>query len=291
MSGPFDLDDEAAYRRWREAKLAACPASAAELLVEVANPARLTQAERQALLERVRRTNMAVFAGPPAMTDKETVRALCQQLGLLNLDPNQLADDDGISPLAVAAAGARQRYIPYTDRPISWHTDGYYNEPERHVQGLVLVCARPAAEGGDNDLYDHELAYIALRDQDPALIRALMRLDAMTIPGNEDGEMMGRPIRTGPVFSLNANGSLHMRYTARTRSIVWSDDSAVQAAVAALEGLLASSPPGMLRHRLEAGQGLVSNNVLHTRAAFRDDPARPRLLWRARFYDRIEDGP
>ena len=38
------------------------------------------------------------------------------------------------------------------------------------------------------------------------------------------------------------------------------------------------------RARLEAGQGLVSNNVLHTRTRFTDGEI-PRLLYRARYYD------
>jgi hypothetical protein len=33
--------------------------------------------------------------------------------------------------------------------------------------------------------------------------------------------------------------------------------------------------------------GVICNNVLHARSAFRDDPARPRLLYRARYYDRV----
>jgi hypothetical protein len=33
--------------------------------------------------------------------------------------------------------------------------------------------------------------------------------------------------------------------------------------------------------------GLVCNNVLHDREAFADDPASPRLLYRARFLDRV----
>jgi hypothetical protein len=33
--------------------------------------------------------------------------------------------------------------------------------------------------------------------------------------------------------------------------------------------------------------GLVCNNVLHDRAGFVDDPAQPRLLYRARDLDRI----
>ncbi|MCP5430235.1 MAG: taurine catabolism dioxygenase TauD, partial [Chromatiaceae bacterium] len=37
------------------------------------------------------------------------------------------------------------------------------------------------------------------------------------------------------------------------------------------------------------GWGLISNNVLHDRSGFEDDPdpARKRLLYRARYYDRI----
>jgi hypothetical protein len=33
--------------------------------------------------------------------------------------------------------------------------------------------------------------------------------------------------------------------------------------------------------------GLVCNNVLHDRTGFDDDPSRPRLLYRARYLDRI----
>jgi hypothetical protein len=56
--------------------------------------------------------------------------------------------------------------------------------------------------------------------------------------------------------------------------------------VAALEALLAGSP-WILRTRLEPGMGLVGHNVLHDRSGFEDDPARPRLLYRARFLDRV----
>jgi hypothetical protein len=78
-----------------------------------------------------------------------------------------------------------------------------------------------------------------------------------------------------------------MRYTARTRSIEWKADAATRAAVAALEALLAGGTPWILRVRMDAGMGLVGHNVLHERSAFADDPARPRLLYRARFLDRV----
>jgi hypothetical protein len=89
------------------------------------------------------------------------------------------------------------------------------------------------------------------------------------------------------VFSVDGSGSLHMRYTARTRSIEWRADETTRAAVTCLRQLLSDASPHGLQVRLEAGMGLVSNNVLHDRAAFVDDPQRPRLLYRARYHDRI----
>ena len=99
---------------------------------------------------------------------------------------------------------------------------------------------------------------------------------------------MARVASVGPVFAVTPMGRLHMRYTARRRSIRWRDDPATAAAVAALEQLLGSNLPGLFSGRLEAGMGLISNNVLHDRAGFNDAPGGPpRLLYRARYYDRI----
>lgn len=286
-ASPFDLGDERTYRDWRAAKLAQAPRGIDELLVELADPFALTAAERQALRERCARFNMAIYRTPPGAADASLPRALGRQLGLERLDANWLADDDGISPITVrAGAGPAGAYIPYTDRAIQWHTDGYYHPAARRIRGMILHCVRPAAHGGANRLLDHELAYIALRDLDPAHVRALAAPDAMTIPARTDEDGVARAEQAGPVFSVDDDGALHMRYTARTRSIVWKDDAATQAAVAALRGVLATSP-FVLQGRLEAGMGLVCNNVLHDREAFSDDPALPRLLYRARLLDRV----
>ncbi|RRQ21562.1 taurine catabolism dioxygenase TauD [Thiohalobacter thiocyanaticus] len=286
----FDLDNEVAYRHWRERRLEQAATRLDELLVEVRDPRRLSAAEHEALLSRCRRNNMALYASRIGDDpDKEIPRRLGEQLGLQRLDHNWLADDDGITSLTVNPEGEHPQYIPYTNRPIHWHTDGYYNPPERQIHGLLLHCVHPAARGGENALMDPELAYIHLRDADPAYVAALMRPDAMTIPEGT-GEAGGRrPESVGPVFSVTPEtGALHMRYTARSRNIRWAEDVQVQAAVRALTDLLASDRPGIFRGRLESGMGLVSNNVLHDRAGFEDtEGVPPRLLYRARFYDRI----
>jgi hypothetical protein len=91
------------------------------------------------------------------------------------------------------------------------------------------------------------------------------------------------------VFSFDG-GVLHMRYTARTRSIVWRADAATQNAVQRLREILASDSPYVFRLKLQGGQGLVCNNVLHDRSEFTDpsDAAGAgRLVYRARYADRI----
>jgi hypothetical protein len=284
----FDLANAAAYQKWRDSRLECCPRRIEDLLVEVADIAQPTPSEQAKLIALVAACNMAVTVEKvvaPGRDDKKALRALGRSLGLDSLDGNHLADDDGITPLAVHRDGARARYIPYTERPIAWHTDGYYNDTRHRVRGLLLYCARPAAEGGENRLMDPEALYIALRDEDPGLVAALMRPDAMTIPANED-EGMTRPAMSGPVFFVE-NGHLQMRYTARTRSIEWHADPDVQAGAAAIRRHLEGPAPTLFQARLESGWGLVSNNVLHTREPFKDDPDHPRLLYRARYHDRI----
>ena len=289
MTGnPFALDDNAAYARWRDRKLAEAPSSAGDLIVEVGDPRALSTAEHGALMERVRRCNMAIYAGAMLDEDTDIPRRLGEQFGLRRLDANWLAGEDGISEIRVFDDGTQKHYIPYTDRPIKWHTDGYYNSPEWQIRGMVLHCVRRAASGGENRLMDHEMAYLLLRDESPEYIHALMQPDAMVIPERVDEKDGVRPAQGGPVFSLDGNGNLHMRYTARTRSIAWKQDAATQAAVAALERLLnQDGTPHIFQAQLEPGMGLLCNNVLHDRAAFSDDPARPRLLYRARYLDRI----
>ena len=80
-----------------------------------------------------------------------------------------------------------------------------------------------------------------------------------------------------------------MRYTARTRSIEWSPDPLTRAAVRELEGLLDSDSPCIFRATLQAGQGLICNNILHDRSGFDDDAAHTRQLYRLRYYQRLRD--
>jgi alpha-ketoglutarate-dependent taurine dioxygenase len=290
MGTPFDLADDTAYRAWRDAKLAAYPRSVDELIVPLADPRHLTPDEISALESRCARANMAIYSAPhlPA-ADKSLSTQLGRQLGLVHLEGNYLADEDGLSSITPAddEGSVKGEYIPYTHKPINWHTDGYYNALDRRILGMTLHCAQDADAGGENALLDHEIAYIQLRDANPDYVAALMQPDAMTIPARMDEDNIARPEQSGPVFAVDPEqGFLYMRYTARTRSIVWKDDAVTQAAVRTLADILATSEYILTAH-LAPGMGLICNNVLHTRSGFSDSPEHRRLLYRGRYYDRL----
>jgi len=290
QGSPFSLHNDAAYQRWREAKLSAYPVSVEDLVVEVGNPLALTEGEADAMLKVCRKTNMVIYAGQTGREDKEIPRAVGDRFGLHRLDSNMLADDDGITSLQVVPGKSARGYIPYTNKRLLWHTDGYYHDFEERINAFVLHCVSSAAEGGQNSLMDHEIAYLLMRDANPDHVQALMEPDVMTIPPNMEAGMETRAAVTGPVFSIDpVGGNLHMRYTARTRSIEWKTDTLTQEAVKFLEQLLAGESPYMFRHTLGANQGLLCNNVLHNRTAFTDDAERgmARLVYRARYHDRI----
>jgi alpha-ketoglutarate-dependent taurine dioxygenase len=287
-NNPFDPDNRPAYEAWRDSKLAGYPASVGDLVVEVKDPRKLTPAEHAALLERCRKTNLAIYAGQTdGDPDKAIPAMLGEQFGLTRLDCNMGADDDGITALRVVEGEWRGTYIPYTNRPIHWHTDGYYNTAERQIRSLLLHCVSAAASGGENALLDHEIAYIHLRELNPDYIRALAAPAAMTIPANIENGSEIRPARSGPVFSILPDGSLHMRYTARSRSIEWATDSLTREAAAELQTFLQSDSPWIFRATLQPGQGLLSNNVLHDRSGFTDSKTHSRQLYRLRYYQRI----
>lgn len=291
QENPFDLNDQVAYEAWKERKLVDYPRSPEDLIVEIRDPRDLSGAERAAILTRCGKSNMAIYAGRTGSDpDKQIPATLGAQLGLRYLDRNMGADDDGITAIQVVNHQWRNRYIPYTNRPIHWHTDGYYNGLDQQINSLLLHCVRSAADGGETALLDHEIAYMRLRDLNPDHIQALMAPDAMTIPANIEQDTVVRPARSGPVFSVHAGNCLHMRYTARRFNVEWKQDPGTAAAVTALNALLASDDPLVYRLTLEPGWGLISNNVLHNRSGFNDDAHKPRLIYRLRYFSRVSAG-
>jgi len=183
LGSPFHLDNDDLYRQWRDAKMVNYPEALADLVVEINDPRQLTSAEKNQLLKICQQTNMVLYAAKTADDpDPEIPLALGRAFKLDKLDHNWLADETGLTSLTVAGDEIRQNYVPYSNRAINWHTDGYYNTQDKQIYALNLHCVMSAPDGGENRLMDHEMAYILLRDENPEYIQALMANDVMTIP-------------------------------------------------------------------------------------------------------------
>ncbi len=285
---PFHPDNEVAYQQWRDQKLENYPENIGGLIVEIDDPRNLTQNEFEALLSRAQKTNMALYVSKTGSDPSpEIPLAMAQQFGLRALNKNWLADESGLTSLTVRDEGVRKHYIPFTNRAINWHTDGYYNIASQQIQALNLHVVARAASGGENALMDHEIAYILLREKNPDYIRALMAANTMTIPARIEDGKVARQEEPGPVFSITAEGNLHMRYTIRVNNVIWADDPLTNEALTALKDILEGDSNYIYRGLLEPGMGLISNNVLHDRAAFTDDAEHKRHYYRARYFERL----
>jgi alpha-ketoglutarate-dependent taurine dioxygenase len=280
--------DEESYQVWRDAKLENYPRNVQDLLVKIGGLADLGDAEKAAIIRNCRRSNMAIYQCRDDFVDRAAVLAFAANFGLRRLDHHLCANDDGVSELSVASRGIRTGYVPYSNHSLSWHTDGYYNDASKQVCAVVLHCESSAAAGGENALFDPEIAYIRLRDENPDFITALEHHGCMTIPANTGAQGEIRPAVCGPIFSRDVrSGGIHMRYSARKKNIQWRDNVLTRTARDFLTEILADEDGSVFRYRLQAGEGLISNNVLHNRTAFEDGPGHRRLIYRARFYDRI----
>lgn len=289
----FDLANDTAYQNWRQQKLNSYPLKPEQIVINLTRPEPPNTEQKQQMCALLQQFNMLIYQiDPDTLVDqdinahKQFVRVLGKVFGLERLDHNECADSDAITALQVKHEGLHEYYIPYSNKAINWHTDGYYNELDAQIRGLILHCVRPAREGGENQLLDPEIAYILLRDQNPDIIDALSQPDALLIPKNIINGKEVRPDRPGPVFMFDPSGNLHMRYTARLRNAIWSNKPLVQKGKALLRDMMQDNLY-ILRATLQPGQGLLARNVLHTRSRFDNPDASERLLLRARYFDPV----
>lgn len=288
----WNLNKSDLYSNWREKKLRESTALLSAGFVEISILSNPSDAEKAEIMDRIEKTGFALYQAPP-VGDKvqigKDLRSFTDSFGLRVAEAHRSAGVNGLVSLQVSDKEGQRGYMPYSRKGMNWHTDGYYNAPDDYVRAFALHCVRPAGDGGQSQIIDHEIAYIRLRDLNPDYVALLMDVEAMTIPANTEKDGSIRPDSVGPVFFVE-NGTMNMRYTARTRSISWKDDATHEAAKA-LQNILENETEFLHTATLAAGQGKLSNNVLHNRTGF--DPnsqtgASRRLLYRIRFHNRIK---
>ncbi len=293
MRSPFDLSDDSTYQKWRDTKLSqtlSYHTNINDLFVTIQKCQSPSKAEIEQVLQNCLQYSFT-FYRLTNKTDntKSCITDFVKQLGPQRLDSNICVDEDKLTSITQTTHKNQHDYIPYSNKRLSWHTDGYYNTTDKQINTMLLHCKQPAKSGGASLIMDHEIAYILLRDENPDFIRAFMEKDAMTIPANILNDKVIREAQTGPIFTTLNNGQLHMRYSARTRNIEWKQSPPILEAVSFLTNLFESDSPYILKYTLQAGEGLICRNILHRRTSFVDyeESDKKRLLYRGRYFDTL----
>ncbi len=291
-TSPFLLENEKIYQDWREKKLKDYPADIEQYIVEIDNLASPTPAELKKITDIILKTNLVIYRTKNAPDESDagkTVRILTEQAGLFRCETHRSEEQDGLVRLEVSDDSTKQGFIPYSNKALNWHTDGYYNLQTKRIKAFSMHCVRPASDGGINSFFDHELAYIKMRDENQDFVKAFRHRRAMSIPPfiNANGE--ARQECPGAVYNIDRfYGSLHMRFTARKHNVNWRDNQGTKDAYDFLMDML-ENDTSVITHKLGAGEGVLCNNVLHNRTAFEDSSDRKRLLLRGRYLERIGD--
>jgi len=291
---PFNLSDQIEFESWAENKQSLYSDERLQALlrpIEISADGSISKNELALFSARIRDYNFAVYR----VTNNDRfetsgIKNLARQIGLKELDAHLCVGEDLISTItdtSQISGDLRRTYIPYSNKALSWHTDGYYNPFHQRVQAFILYCQHAAGSGGDNSFIDPEMIYLHLRRENPAYIEALCKADVMRIPENMQDQTCIRAETASSVFQVSEDYSqLDMRFSQRKRHIIWRDDTTTHQALEYLNDLLNAGSAWCINYRLQSGEGVISNNVLHRRSAYKDD-VEPRLYIRARYYNRI----
>jgi len=208
---------------------------------------------------------------------RSQVTAFVDALGLHRSDQGVIADDDALTLLEHRADSQLARFPPFSNRPLNWHTDGYYN-------------VQPAAEGGELTLLDPELLLIAIYQHDETIIDYLCEPDSMMLPGSDDQYGHRRPDTAVPVFFAHEDGTLGMRFTTRSRNIRWKN-AETRAAASRVVEIIESIPQHLTHLTLNRCEGIVTRNILHRRSHYVDVSAgNRRQMLRGRYLDNLKPG-
>ncbi len=276
------------YQFWRDEKLAKAVTQIEDCLIEINNPKQLTQAEKKQIVKLCEHNNFALFQTQQLQHYEKDLVSFNQQFGLEDFDAHLYVENQGLAHITQSEAEHQAEFIPYTNRAIGWHTDGYYNAIENRVRAFSLYCVNPASSGGENSWIDHQMIYLLLREQNPEVAKALTHAKAMSIPAHiVDGEIR-RETSVGPIYLIDdQTNQLYMRYTQRKKSIDFYNSDEIKQAVEILDQLLSGNTEHHFSHTMSANQGLICNNILHKRSSFTDEAGSVRLMLRGRYFNEV----
>ena len=268
----------AEFLRWAEEKEKNIPQNSDGILVNIHDINNVKTSEIAKIKETIYKYNSCIYSSKIALKSNTNLLKFVELVGMKTYDCNNIESNEisTITPLQ----NSKINYIPYTDKLLNWHTDGYYDK--KSIFSWLLHCVNPATQGGENYLLDHELVLreYLLRNDD---INNLMAEDALTIPASKD---TSRPEISTYIFSFkNKYRRLHMRFSMRKDNIGTS--AKASPAIIKLKEIIENDcAKYSLTYKLQKNEGIITNNILHGRKAFKDDKVKRKLL-RIRSYERL----
>ena len=271
------------YKRWADKKLQGFSNKLDDLIVEINNPNSISKSEKNIILKTINQHNIVFFQiNKGTINLKSSIKTLASQVGLGNYEIDSKSDNDGLTEIKIHnSMKPSAEYIPYTDKQLNWHTDGYYNDEKNLILSWLLFCKSQSENGGMNKYMDHEIAYI-LFNKSFDNIGDLMLHNTYRIPKNE---LTGRKAVDNAIFSFIKN-KLHMKFSMREKNIIWNDKS--KEATNNLKDIISSSEKYHISHKFSEGQGVITNNIIHMRTSFTNLEKKNRLLYRLRSKKRME---
>ena len=270
------------YKRWKDKKLESFTRNLDDLTVQIHSPSALSKPEKSRVISLLSSNNI-VFIHIDKITcrDKPSIKSFARQIGLGNYELDSQSDKDGLTEIKDIEDEKRlSEYVPYTNKELNWHTDGYYTDQNNSVLAWMLFCQEAAEDGGMNKYLDHEIAYILFNNKSDKL-KDLLLHDACCIPTNTK---TNRKEVYNPVFMFK-DEKLHMKFTMRERNITWNKN--ITEAINILKSIIKESSDYHIINKLEPGNGVITNNIIHMRTAFTNSKNKNRLLYRLRSKQRV----
>lgn len=266
------------FLKWAAQKENNIPKNINEISVEIKDINRATKNEISKIRSTLDKFNSCLYRSNRDLESNSCLLDFAKAVGMKTFDCNNIEANE-ISTIS-SIKNENVQYIPYTNKALNWHTDGYYDK--KPLFSWLLHCINPADDGGENYLLDHELAmreYVLSYDD----IEVLMNKRAITIPESPGSN---RSELSTYIFSFdNDYEKLHMRFSMRKENIKMSDNTFT--AMSKLTDVIENNcSKYSINYKLSKNEGILSNNILHGRNSFKDDKVQRKLL-RIRSYERL----
>lgn len=266
------------FLKWAAQKENNIPKNINEISVEIKDINRATKNEISKIKSTLDKFNSCLYRSNRDLESNSCLLDFAKAVGMKTFDCNNIEANE-ISTIS-SIKNENVQYIPYTNKALNWHTDGYYDK--KPLFSWLLHCINPADDGGENYLLDHELAmreYVLSYDD----IEVLMNKRAITIPESQGSN---RSELSTYIFSFdNDYEKLHMRFSMRKENIKMSDNTFT--AMSKLTDVIENNcSKYSINYKLSKNEGILSNNILHGRNSFKDDKVQRKLL-RIRSYERL----